>query len=104
VTSGIGLLANTQINPVLQWPKSSVRSKMFILWTIESREALLSLDEAMRESFDPYLFLRDAYLQNRQYLIFDGNPPEPDFEISFDADFDADFEAAPEEEFEAEFE
>lgn len=26
-------------------------------------------------ALDPYLFVREAYIQQRQYLIFDGNPP-----------------------------
>ena len=41
------------------------------------------------EAFDPYLFLREAYLQNREYLIYDGNPPEDDeyFDDFEDEDF-----------------
>ncbi len=27
-------------------------------------------------ALDPYVFLRDAYLQRRQNLVYDGNPPE----------------------------
>ena len=27
-------------------------------------------------SYDPYVTVRDAYLQNREYLIYDGDPPE----------------------------
>jgi phospholipid-binding lipoprotein MlaA len=26
--------------------------------------------------YDPYVFVRDAYLQRRLYLVFDGNPPQ----------------------------
>ncbi len=36
------------------------------------------VSEQIDEAFDPYLFLREAYLQNREYLIYDGNPPEDD--------------------------
>ena len=87
VTSGIGIVANAQVNPLLQWPDSSVRSKLFIAWTIESRQALLAVDAAARESFDPYLFVREAYLQNLQFLIHDGNPPVTDFEGDDFGDF-----------------
>ena len=92
VASGIGIYPNTQVNPITVWPQSSVRSKLFIGWTIESREALLAVDDTVRESFDPYLFVRDAYLQNRQYLIFDGNPPASAFDDEFDAAFDEAFD------------
>ncbi len=80
VSSGLGIIANTQVNPLMQWPDSSVRSKLFIAWTIESRQALLSFDDAIQESFDPYLFVRDAYLQNRRYQINDGVLPDTGFE------------------------
>jgi phospholipid-binding lipoprotein MlaA len=36
-------------------------------------EAERLLDEA---AFDRYTFLREAYLQRRQNLIYDGKPPE----------------------------
>ncbi len=84
VRSGIGILANTQVNPVLQLNDSSIRSKLVIAWFIESRAALIGPDEVVRDAFDPYLFVRDAYLQNREYLIND-KPAE-------DAVFEEDFE------------
>jgi phospholipid-binding lipoprotein MlaA len=42
-------------------------------------------DEALANAFDPYIFLRDAYLQRRHYLVYDGDPPvsEEDFEDEY---------------------
>ena len=71
IRDGIGILGNVQVNPLVQYDNSSVRDKLLILWTVETRAALIGPDEAMREAFDPYIFLRDAYLQNRQFLIED---------------------------------
>lgn len=91
----VGIPVNVLVNPVMQWPNSSQRSKLFILWTIETRAGLIGPDKAIREAFDPYLFVRDAYLQNREFLIYDGNPPEADlgdFEDEFDENFGEDFE------------
>jgi phospholipid-binding lipoprotein MlaA len=88
VTSGIGLLPDSLVNPLLQWPSSSVRSKLVIGWTIESRQTLLAIDAAVRESFDPYLFIRESYLQNRRFLIHDGNLPDGGFDDEFNSDFD----------------
>lgn len=41
---------------------------------------------------DPYVFLRDAYLQRRQNLVYDGNPPET--ETQADIWKDVEFEQA----------
>lgn len=47
---------------------------------IQLRASLLPQDAAYREAYDPYVFLRDAWLQRRDYLIYDGNPPVPDYD------------------------
>ena len=70
---------------------SSVRDKLLILRLIDIRSQFLERDKALREAFDSYAFLRDVYLQRRQYLIFDGNPPEPELE-EFDEEFEAEFD------------
>jgi ABC-type transporter lipoprotein component MlaA len=33
---------------------------------------LLPLDETLKSTYDPYAFVRDAYLQRRAYLVSDG--------------------------------
>ncbi|AXQ30289.1 VacJ family lipoprotein [Solimonas sp. K1W22B-7] len=48
---------------------------------VDLRSSLLGTEGVLREQFDPYVFLRGIYLQRRQNLIYDGNPPpEDDFE------------------------
>lgn len=47
---------------------------------IQIRASLLPQDQAVLDSYDPYLFVRDAWLQRREFLIYDGNPPEPDYD------------------------
>ncbi len=52
---------------------------------------MLPVDEQVREAFDPYLFVRDAYFQNREYLIRDGEAPEDDDywdDLEFEDDWD----------------
>jgi phospholipid-binding lipoprotein MlaA len=39
---------------------------------VDTRAALLPLDETLSKVFDPYAFVRDAYLQRRAYLVSDG--------------------------------
>jgi phospholipid-binding lipoprotein MlaA len=42
------------------------------LGLVDARAGLLSLDETLQKVFDPYAFVRDAYLQRRAYLVSDG--------------------------------
>lgn len=48
---------------------------------INFRANLLSSDNLLNQQFDKYLFVRTAYLQRRQALIYDGNPPPEDLGI-----------------------
>jgi len=42
---------------------------------INTRAALLDTDQIIQSAYDPYAFVRNAYLQRRQYLIHDGDVP-----------------------------
>jgi phospholipid-binding lipoprotein MlaA len=46
------------------------------LSVLELRASLLPLDATLARAYDPYAFIRTAYLQRRLYLVFDGNIPE----------------------------
>jgi phospholipid-binding lipoprotein MlaA len=43
---------------------------------LDRRVQYLPLDKTLAQMYDPYVFVRDAYLQRRLYLVFDGNPPQ----------------------------
>lgn len=65
---------------------------------VHSRAELLSLDPTLQSAFDPYAFMRDAFLQQREYVIFDGNPPPEtleDFEEDIEPDATDDVPAEP---------
>ncbi len=49
---------------------------LFGLFLVDTRAGLLSLDETLSKVYDPYAFIRDAYLQRRAYLISDGKISE----------------------------
>ena len=84
---GVGKVADSFIDPLIQYDQRSTRDKLIILKIIDRRRQLLSADKAIREAADPYIFIREAYLQNRRYNIYDGNPPEESLD-----DFEAEFE------------
>jgi phospholipid-binding lipoprotein MlaA len=53
---------------------SDVRTKLLVWRFIATRAALLPAERALDASFDEYVFVREAYLQNRSYQIRDGAP------------------------------
>ncbi len=42
---------------------------------VHSRAELLPLDDTLKRAYDPYAFTRDAWIQRREFKIYDGNPP-----------------------------
>ena len=67
---------NLFAHPLYHYENTSVRDKLWGLEAINVRTRLLAADYLLEDSFDPYAALRDAYQQNRRYLIYDGEPPE----------------------------
>ena len=44
---------------------------------VDTRAGLLKSEKTLNEAaLDKYDFVRDAYLQRRRNLVFDGNPPK----------------------------
>lgn len=87
---GIGGFGDGALHPLAHYENTSIRDKLVVLEIVDARASVLGVDQALDEAIDPYLFLRDAYLQRRDFLIFDGNPPD---------DFESDYDDFSEEEF-----
>ena len=70
------------------YDNTSVRDKLYVLRSIELRERLLTAEKFLEDSKDPYITLRESFLQNREFAIYDGNPPEDDefFDEFFEED------------------
>ena len=50
--------------------------------TVDSRARLLKAERLLgAAALDPYIYVRDAYLQRRQNLVYDGDPPPEDWEL-----------------------
>ncbi len=65
-------------DPLIYYENTSIRDKLLILSVIDTRTRLLSADRFLDDSSDPYITLRESYLQNREYEIYDGDPPVDD--------------------------
>jgi phospholipid-binding lipoprotein MlaA len=49
---------------------------IYLPYLLDLRASLLPLDETLQKVYDPYAFVRDAYLQRRAYLVSDGKITE----------------------------
>lgn len=65
-------------NPLFWYENTSVRDKLRVLRIIDTRARLLNAESVLEQSNDPYITLRESYLQNREYKIYDGDPPVDD--------------------------
>ena len=64
---------------------TGTRDRLRVLRIIDLRYRLLPVDAILEESTDPYITLRESYLQNREYQVYDGDPPiEDDYYEFFD--------------------
>jgi phospholipid-binding lipoprotein MlaA len=46
-----------------------------VIGVVHQRSELLPLDETLQRTYDPYAFIRDAWTQQREFNVYDGNPP-----------------------------
>ncbi|MFT7387609.1 MAG: phospholipid-binding lipoprotein MlaA [Candidatus Endobugula sp.] len=83
---GLGIPVDMYVDPINYHDQSSVRTGLTVLKVIDVRAGLLEAEKLM--SGDKYVFMRDAYLQRREYLVKDGKI-EDTFggEININSDF-----------------
>jgi phospholipid-binding lipoprotein MlaA len=93
LTHAASIPLNVWSDPLWHYEVTSVRNKLEILRLINLRANLLDLDRFLEDSKDPYITLRESYLQNREFEIYDGDPPmDDDFYDEFEEDFEGDYE------------
>jgi len=82
---GFGLLLDTRADLVFQIDGVPVHNSLYATRAISNRANLLDASDVLEAAaLDKYAFVRDAWLQHRRDLVYDGNPPrereEPDDE------------------------
>jgi phospholipid-binding lipoprotein MlaA len=77
VRDAVGLLPNFAFDPVSKLVSSvSANNTLKAMRIIDTRAALLPTEALLQSAaLDKYTFLRSAYSQRRQNLVFDGKPP-----------------------------
>ncbi len=76
VRDTVGMLVDRQIDPSAYFYPVSLRNSLVGVRIVAGRAQLLGATNLLEQAaLDKYAFMRDAYLQRREYLIYDGNPP-----------------------------
>lgn len=76
-------------DPLYHYENTSVRDKLVVLRLIDLRARLFPAEKLLDDSKDRYITTRESYLQNREFEIYDGDPPEDDdfFDDIFEEEF-----------------
>src|SRR5262245_49451194 len=82
VRGGVGSICGAAVNPIRYLDDPSWRYGLSGLYFVDTRTQLLDVEQLV--GGDRYVFLRDAYLQRRAFLINDGALTEDPFLEDFD--------------------
>jgi len=75
--SGVGDIASFYTHPAQYIDDETTRYGLFVVWAIQARASLLETEELI--TGDRYLFIRDAFIQRREFLVNDGEIEEDPF-------------------------
>ncbi len=89
-SSGRDVFSTVQrfFTPLRYFSSQEARRPLIALRILDVRSRLLPLDDTIDSAADPYAFVRNAYIQNRTFDIFDGNPPIDDLYEEYDLDME----------------
>lgn len=69
IRDGVGLGVTYEMGIPAHLKSVALRNNLMLLYYIDTRASLLKAEPLIGESVDEYVFIRDAYLQRRKYLI-----------------------------------
>ena len=76
IRDGVGLYADSSVGAYSRIKNVPTRNELQAANLVEKRAGLLGNEKLLDEAvLDSYAFIRDAYLQRRQNLVYDGTPP-----------------------------
>lgn len=83
---GVGLYADGRPSKLRRIKHMRTRNQMYLTKGVNRRAQLLDQEKVLDEAaLDRYAFIRDAYLQRRQSLVYDGNPPREKYDLEEDS-------------------
>lgn len=78
IRDAVGTFVDVKVDPIgwIWRDHIATRNSLWGLYFVNLRAILLDSTKILEEAaLDPYEFQRDAYLQRRRNLVYDGNPP-----------------------------
>lgn len=85
VRDSFGLVGDMYTDPVNHLDDAGARNGLIVLRVIDTRANYLNIKNVLDEaSVDEYSYVRNAYIQRRQNLVYDGAPPKDDFDVFAD--------------------
>ncbi|MDQ2068433.1 MlaA family lipoprotein [Natronospira bacteriovora] len=92
VRDASGMAVATYVDPTYSAIPTPERYGLYLIRAVDLRAGLLEADRFLEDEFDPYVALREAYLQRRRHLIYDGDPPPEEIDYDDWDDEDDDWE------------
>jgi phospholipid-binding lipoprotein MlaA len=81
VRDATGTAVDWAVQPVGEVRPIALRNTLYGLYFVDTRAQFLDASRILEEAaLDKYVFQRDAYLQRRRSLIYDGSPPREKIE------------------------
>lgn len=81
----VGFVGDIYTSPVTYIDNDPARFSLVGMQTLDKRVQYLDADRFLKLQFDPYIFVRTGFLQRRQFLVYDGNPPKEEYDFKDDA-------------------
>ena len=75
----VGRIGNAATNP-LTYVAFEISAPLTAAGVVDTRAHLLGADSLLEQQLDRYIFVRNAYLQRRESLVYDGHPPKEDLD------------------------
>lgn len=78
IRESLALPLDRAVSPALLINDGAVKYELTALQVVNARAGLLGASKVLDDiALDKYTFIRDAYLQRRRSLVYDGNEPSP---------------------------
>jgi phospholipid-binding lipoprotein MlaA len=86
VRDGFGFLFDSQADLIFRIDGVRVHNSLYLTRAISTRANLLDASSVLETAaLDKYAFVREAWLQRRRNLVYDGNPPREKEEADDDS-------------------
>ncbi len=88
VRDGLGQITEMTLDPVDQALRDRTGAGITALNVVQMRAGFLGVDQTLNEAYDEYAFVRDGWIQRRNFQIFGDQADLPDYDAFLEEDHD----------------